>query len=152
VSGQGSCCASSDKPAVGAAIDPVCGMTVDPAMAKHVSTHDGQTFYFCSASCKAKFDASPATWRVAGQQSAAGGGRGDQPAAHDHTHHEDVRQEHAHAVKDPVCGMPVDPQTAKYHADQTYHFCSARCHEKFVADPTAYLPDRPSAHTAAPSC
>ncbi|WP_153022946.1 YHS domain-containing protein, partial [Rhodanobacter thiooxydans] len=62
MSGQDSCCAGGGKPAAAAAIDPVCGMTVDPATAKHVSTHDGQTFYFCSADCKAKFDASPATY------------------------------------------------------------------------------------------
>ena len=53
MSGQASCCAGGDKPAAGAAIDPVCGMTVDPARAKHLSTLDGQTFHFCSAGCKA---------------------------------------------------------------------------------------------------
>ncbi len=49
------------------------------------------------------------------------------------------------AAKDPVCGMTVDPQTAKHHADHdgdAYHFCSARCREKFVADPPSYLGDR----------
>lgn len=164
MSGQASCCASGDKPAAGAAIDPVCGMTVDPATAKHLSTHDGQTFHFCSAGCKAKFDASPATYIAAGQKP-AGGCCGGKPAAddhanhdhvhHDHAHHDHAHHEHAHhdhadhghahAVKDPVCGMTVDPQTAKYHADhdgRSYHFCSARCHEKFVADPPAYLGER----------
>ncbi|HEX4893085.1 MAG TPA: YHS domain-containing protein, partial [Hyphomicrobiaceae bacterium] len=28
--------------------DPVCGMTVDPATAKHSHTHEGTTYYFCS--------------------------------------------------------------------------------------------------------
>lgn len=49
-------------------------------------------------------------------------------------------------VKDPVCGMIVDPGTTDYHAhhgDQDYHFCSAGCRTKFVADPDHYLsPDR----------
>jgi Cu+-exporting ATPase len=48
----------------------------------------------------------------------------------------------AAAVKDPVCGMTVDPATAKHHAEHeghTYYFCAARCREKFVADPPAYL-------------
>ncbi len=145
MSGQGSCCAGGDKPSAGAAIDPVCGMTVDPATAKQVSTHDGQTFYFCSAGCKAKFDASPAAYMTAGQKPAGGccGGKAaDGHANHAHHDHADHGHAHAHAVKDPVCGMTVDPQTAKYHADhggQTYHFCSARCREKFVADPAAYL-------------
>lgn len=49
-------------------------------------------------------------------------------------------------VKDPVCGMAVDPGKTEYHAhheDQDYHFCSAGCRTKFVADPDHYLsPDR----------
>ncbi|MEO5963228.1 MAG: YHS domain-containing protein, partial [Thermomonas sp.] len=36
---------------------------------------------------------------------------------------------------DPVCGMTVDPATAKggsaEHAGTTYHFCSTGCHDKF---------------------
>lgn len=45
-------------------------------------------------------------------------------------------------VKDPVCGMDVDPTTSKHraeHGGQTFHFCSARCHDKFVANPERYL-------------
>ncbi|MEO8003170.1 MAG: heavy metal translocating P-type ATPase [Arenimonas sp.] len=43
---------------------------------------------------------------------------------------------------DPVCGMKVDPVTAKFkttHQQQEYFFCSARCLEKFTADPSKYL-------------
>ena len=45
-------------------------------------------------------------------------------------------------VRDPVCGMSVDPRTAAHrHAlgDTIYYFCSARCLGKFVADPDRYL-------------
>jgi len=42
------------------AIDPVCGMSVDPASAEHRSVHDGQTYYFCSRGCKESFDKDPA--------------------------------------------------------------------------------------------
>jgi len=45
-------------------------------------------------------------------------------------------------VKDPVCGMVVDPATTPHRADhsgQTYYFCSQECRGKFVADPSAYL-------------
>jgi uncharacterized membrane protein YraQ (UPF0718 family)/YHS domain-containing protein len=38
------------------AIDPVCGMTVDPATAEHSSELGGSTYYFCSAGCKESFD------------------------------------------------------------------------------------------------
>ncbi|TMD22290.1 MAG: heavy metal translocating P-type ATPase [Chloroflexi bacterium] len=41
-------------------IDPVCGMSVDPASAEHRSIHDGQTYYFCSSGCKERFDKDPA--------------------------------------------------------------------------------------------
>ncbi len=45
-------------------------------------------------------------------------------------------------VIDPVCGMQVDPQTTTHHAThdgQEFHFCSARCVERFQADPAKYL-------------
>ena len=43
----------------GGTIDPVCGMTVDPKTAMHKADYKGQTYYFCSAGCKTKFQASP---------------------------------------------------------------------------------------------
>ena len=42
--------------------DPVCGMTVDPHTAQHRTLHEGHPFYFCSADCKTKFEASPAKY------------------------------------------------------------------------------------------
>ena len=42
------------------AVDPVCGMVVDVAAARHRSTHDGRTYYFCSAGCRERFEADPA--------------------------------------------------------------------------------------------
>jgi P-type Cu+ transporter len=66
--------------------------------------------------------------------------------SHDHMHHDHAGHDHAAAasdkVKDPVCGMSVDPHTAKHHADyqgKPYYFCSAGCRTKFVADPVKYL-------------
>jgi len=54
----------------------------------------------------------------------------------------------ATAVKDPVCGMNVNPLTAKHrleHAGQSHYFCCGHCAEKFKADPEKYLaqPTRP---------
>ncbi len=45
-------------------------------------------------------------------------------------------------VRDPVCGMKVDPATSAHraeHAGHKYHFCSAKCRSKFVTDPAHYL-------------
>ena len=51
-------------------------------------------------------------------------------------------------MKDPVCGMNVDPATTKHLSDyqgRTYHFCSSRCREKFEAQPQKYLaPETPA--------
>ena len=38
------------------AIDPICGMTVDPARAAGTSERDGVAYYFCSLGCKKRFD------------------------------------------------------------------------------------------------
>lgn len=39
--------------------DPVCGMQVDPTKAAGKSEYQGQTYVFCSAGCKRKFDSNP---------------------------------------------------------------------------------------------
>ncbi len=71
-------------------------------------------------------------------------------AAHGHTAHEHAGDTSAKA-KDPVCGMTVDPHTAKHraeHGGKTYYFCAAGCRTKFVADPARYL--EPEAAKAEP--
>jgi P-type Cu+ transporter len=56
---------------------------------------------------------------------------------------------HDHAgetVRDPVCGMSVDPHAGKpshEHQGHAYHFCSQRCRDKFAAEPAKYLEGRP---------
>jgi Cu+-exporting ATPase len=56
--------------------------------------------------------------------------------------------------RDVVCGMSVDPATAKNYAEhrgKAYYFCSTRCREKFLADPEKYLSQKsrqPSANAA----
>ncbi|MER8419500.1 heavy metal translocating P-type ATPase [Mesorhizobium sp. M1329] len=45
-------------------------------------------------------------------------------------------------VRDPVCGMTVDPAAGKptaEHGGHRYHFCSESCRSKFVAEPQKYL-------------
>ncbi len=45
-------------------------------------------------------------------------------------------------VKDPVCGMDVDPTTSEHHLvhdGTTYYFCSGQCRNKFDLAPDAYL-------------
>jgi Cu+-exporting ATPase len=59
---------------------------------------------------------------------------------HEHGEHDSTAA--STAAKDPVCGMLVAPGTGKpsaEHEGTTYHFCSQKCHDKFVADPARYL-------------
>ena len=51
-------------------------------------------------------------------------------------------------AKDPVCGMIVDPRTARFkheHGGRTYYFCAQGCLNRFAADPAKYLGERTSA-------
>ncbi len=48
-------------------------------------------------------------------------------------------------VKDPVCGMDVDPKTApatSEHMGKTYYFCSLACKKTFDANPAKYTGGR----------
>ena len=61
---------------------------------------------------------------------------GAQGCGHDHA------APAAHMLRDPVCGMDVDPHTAKHvtrHEGRPYYFCSASCLTKFEAEPQRYL-------------
>jgi P-type Cu+ transporter len=60
------------------------------------------------------------------------------PSTHTHDHAAPAEG----GVLDPVCGMTVDPHTAKHRAEyrgHPYYFCSAGCKTKFTADPQKYL-------------
>jgi Cu+-exporting ATPase len=70
-------------------------------------------------------------------------------SGHDHgDHHADGHK----IVRDPVCGMSVDPATSRHRFDyrgETHHFCSAGCRTKFAGDPAQYL-DKTTPKAAAP--
>ncbi|HKR75104.1 MAG TPA: heavy metal translocating P-type ATPase [Rhodanobacter sp.] len=169
MNGQDSCCAPMPAGANALVRDPVCGMAVDPAGARHRSAHAGGEVVFCCAGCKATFDADPELYLAAVPKPVAGCcASGASPMAlqmqvsqghPDHAHHGRAHRghdhhdhaQHARMSKDPVCGMTVDPQTTAHHARHAghdYHFCSTRCREKFVADPDAYLGERKPASPA----
>ena len=81
-----------------------------------------------------------------------GGDNPQMPNEHQHHGHEHgvaaVAPAPASArVKDPVCGMSVDPATAKHRAEhdgRAHYFCGAGCRTKFVADPAKYLTPKPA--------
>jgi len=72
----------------------------------------------------------------AAKGSSCGGG------GHDHSGHGHRHADGNAKVRDPVCGMTVDPATSRHRFDyrgETFHFCSAGCRTKFAADPQKYL-------------
>ncbi|UGX93535.1 heavy metal translocating P-type ATPase [Bradyrhizobium barranii subsp. barranii] len=88
-------------------LDPVCGMTVDPATSKHHHTHHGETFHFCSAGCRTKFAADPAKYLAKE--------KGPEPATPAGTiytcpMHPEIRQVGPGSC--PICGMALEPEVA----------------------------------------
>jgi Cu+-exporting ATPase len=84
-------------------IDPVCGMTVDPAKTPHHAEHAGRAFHFCGAGCRTKFVADPERWLQPKQETppAAPG------AIYTCPMHPEVRQVGPGAC--PICGMALEP-------------------------------------------
>ncbi len=86
------------------ALDPVCGMRVDPEHAAGKSTYQGQSYYFCSTGCQAKFDGDPEKYLHPGAQPEA-------MHAVEYTcpMHPEVRQLGPGSC--PKCGMALEPAT-----------------------------------------
>ena len=107
------------SPAQAVAKDPVCGMDVDPATSEYRSEYDGQTYFFCSGHCQAKFAASPNSYLDP---------HVGHPVEHHHDHqhtglapatdevtewtcpmHPEIRQPGPGSC--PICGMALEPVT-----------------------------------------
>ncbi len=112
--------------------DPVCGMLVDSGTAAHRAAYEGQTYFFCSAGCKAKFEAEPARYAGDGSGPSDASARG---YADEHAHHHGHSQSrdtitgpvpqgtvwtcpmHPEIRRDgpgscPICGMALEPLVA----------------------------------------
>ena len=91
-------------------VDPVCGMTVDPATASHHARHDGGEYFFCSARCREKFIADPAKFLSPIDEAPA-------PAGTIYTcpMHPQIRQEGPGTC--PICGMALEPEMPSLEDD-----------------------------------
>ena len=108
----GACCGGHshkhdhEKHSHGKLKDPVCGMSVDPATAKHHTRHEEEDYYFCSAGCRTKFEATPQKYLEPAEQRAA------EPVPEGTIYtcpmHAEVRQEGPGAC--PICGMALEPE------------------------------------------
>ena len=142
-------------------IDPVCGMTVDPSTSKHRSEHAGEVVHFCSAGCKAKFDADPTRYPLAGkpttttsakaatepQLQPAGAGDAPQPKAAPAEAspgvtkwtcpmHPEVESDRPGAC--PKCGMALEPVMPAPLATKTEWTCPM--HPEIVRDAPGSCP------------
>lgn len=154
--------ASTGPSSGGTHIDPVCGMQVDPASAAGQTRYNAIDYFFCSDSCRRRFEAEPTRYLAKadnrslpiapaqsgialelptlGQTPACCGGHSDEPS--------DA------SVIDPVCGMKVDPLRAKGHSHyhgQDYYFCSEHCLKRFNADPQQFTSPKGPAQQPSPA-
>ncbi|MGA9556017.1 MAG: heavy metal translocating P-type ATPase [Terriglobales bacterium] len=138
---------------VSAAIDPVCGMTVEKAGARAKARHAGRDYFFCSAGCLTKFTADPSAvlaggpkakgsglvsigMPVAAKASAAKDAAGATNAASGAASGRDARQDSRVYVCPmcaevrqigpgpcPKCGMALEPETPAPAATTTEYTC-----------------------------
>jgi P-type Cu+ transporter len=104
-----SCCGGrhehGDKPAEAAlATDPVCGMKVNPATAKHRFSYQSEDYVFCGGRCRERFEAEPEKFLQPREPEPAA------PAGTIYTcpMHPDVRQVGPGSC--PICGMALEPE------------------------------------------
>jgi Cu+-exporting ATPase len=84
--------------------DPVCGMAVDPAATPHSVTHAGVHHYFCSAGCRARFEADPDRYHGAGASAPAEAPEG---AIWTCPMHPEIQRPGPGSC--PICGMALEP-------------------------------------------
>jgi Cu+-exporting ATPase len=94
----------ADKATETLAIDPVCGMKVNPATAKHRLAQQGQDYFFCSGRCRERFEAEPEKYLRPREPEPPA------PAGTIYTcpMHPEVRQEGPGSC--PICGMALEPE------------------------------------------
>jgi Cu+-exporting ATPase len=97
-----------------AARDPVCGMSVDMAKTAHKTTHEGREIGFCSAGCKAKFEAAPEQYLTATDPVCG------------------MKVDRTNGSKPML-----------KHEGRRYYFCCDGCKTSFEADPAKYLNAKP---------
>ena len=128
-----------------AAIDPVCGMTVDPKIRCGQHEHKGQTYYFCSQDCLAKFKQDPEKWLSAQHgghavhmQAAPQTSTTNKPedAVYVCPMHPEVRQTGPGAC--PKCGMALEPAAPSVPLTKTEYVCPM--HPEIVRDEPGACP------------
>jgi Cu+-exporting ATPase len=145
--------------------DPVCGMAVDPSLAKATHEHSGKMYFFCCAGCKEKFSAAPAKYLVPKSlvgivpasadsvQIAPAATRGApqpvlnsavipatvrRPASSDYICPMDPEVHRQQPGDCPKCGMALEPAVAALPAIKTEYTCPM--HPEIVRDAPGTCP------------
>jgi Cu+-exporting ATPase len=142
-------------------IDPICGMNVEPDRAAGSHVYNGQTYYFCSQHCLAKFKEDPEKFL---KSQTHAGHEHAQAAAHPHAH--DHEQSHGHGAPQkpksdetepgtyvcpmdpevcepkpgacPKCGMALEPAAPAVPSVKTEYVCPM--HPEIVRDEPGSCP------------
>ncbi len=101
-----SCHAHSAPPAK--AVDPVCGMSVDPATTPHHAAHQGENYHFCSAKCRERFAARPELFVGPRDHAPHGAQASSNDAVYTCPMHPEVEQIGPGTC--PICGMALEPK------------------------------------------
>ena len=111
----------SNQSGSGRAIDPVCGMTVDPQRAAGSFEYKGQTYYFCALGCREKFKADPERYlnnkpatpigikRAPKQEDPVATARGTNTVTYTCPMHPEIVRDAPGSC--PICGMALEPRT-----------------------------------------
>ncbi|RME03093.1 MAG: YHS domain-containing protein, partial [Deltaproteobacteria bacterium] len=116
--------------------DPVCGRAVTAGATQFRLNLEGQSFYFCSAHCRDEFEAARSRFLQEFEEE------------------EEEDEEAIETTRDPVCGMPVVVEGARYrheHGGDTFYFCCQGCLEKFRAHPERFLEEGKEAPAPVPA-
>jgi Cu+-exporting ATPase len=126
---------------------PVSGKEFKKSEASPKYEYEGKTYYFCCQGCEEKFEKNPEKY-IKTDEHAEHAHDADHAHAVEHAHAEHAdHNHHAHAEEDgmavdPVCGMKIKKEDAKFthiHNDKTDYFCMEECKDKFVKAPGNYI-------------
>ncbi|MDQ1640094.1 MAG: P-type Cu+ transporter [Pyrinomonadaceae bacterium] len=128
------------------AIDPVCGMTVSPKNAAGSFAYDGQTYYFCSTHCLAKFQSDPGSFvnksavsmtpQPVAIQRASVIAKAEDASTYTCPMHPEVRQSKPGSCQ--KCGMALEPVTVTVPKQKIEYTCPM--HPEIVRDAPGSCP------------
>ena len=111
-------------------IDPVCGMTVDPASARASIVQNGKTYYFCNLSCLQKFQANPSQYLISQAPGSPSNNMAAPGVLYTCPMHPEIQQDHPGTC--PKCGMGLEPIGGQPPAAKTEYSCPM--HPEIVRD------------------